>query len=144
MSTCPYIFKNNSSKNKGSVCGRSIRGGAPFCWQHKASGLKQMKEEPKKSNKVKDFKEEPKKPKQVKDFKEIIVDIESESLSDIQEPEIEEIKVNKSKTTPFTQLKNTSSPKKKKYSSSSSSSSESYSSYSLNSSEESTEESYSL
>lgn len=128
MSTCPYIFKNNSSKNKGSVCGRSIRGGSPFCWQHKASGLKQMKEEPKKTKKV----------------KEVIMEIntESESFSDIQEPEIEEIKVNKSKTTPYTQLKNTPAPKKKKYSSSSSSSSES--SYSLDSSLESTEESYSL
>jgi len=117
-STCPYVFKNNSSKNKGSVCGRTIRSGAPFCWQHKTSGLKQLKSEPE--------------PKKIKKVKEVIVDIktsESETSSESFHNEIEEIKINKAKTTPFTQLKNTPAPKKKKYSSSSSES------YSLDSSQ---------
>lgn len=117
-STCPYVFKNNSSKNKGSTCGRTIRSGSPFCWQHKTSGLKQTKSEP-----------EPKKIKKV--VKEVIVDIktsESESSESFNN-EIEEIQINKAKTTPFTQLKNTPAPKKKKYSSSSSES------YSLDSSQ---------
>jgi hypothetical protein len=36
--SCQYIYKNTSSKPKGTVCGRRLKSAdSNYCWQHKAS-----------------------------------------------------------------------------------------------------------
>lgn len=43
--TCNYVFKNNSSKKKGEVCGRRLnRSDCNLCWEHKPKNRKFLKQ----------------------------------------------------------------------------------------------------
>lgn len=58
MSTCTYVYKNNSSKKKGIICGRRLnKNDGSLCWEHKPKKKREntiiepQKEEPSENTK---------------------------------------------------------------------------------------------